>query len=110
MAVVTSKPTVFAVEVLGIAGLDKFFSEVHGAELDDRRSDKSELLNAVQSANEHPEATMIGDRHFDVRAARANRLAAIGVLWGYGTSEELSDADLLVDSPDRLVEAILSVG
>ncbi len=106
LAVATSKPHVFAEQVLRLAGLDDYFAGIYGAELDGRHSDKRELLKAVQANVGNPNATMIGDRHFDVRAARANRLTAIGVLWGYGSSEELADADLLVDTPDRLARGL----
>jgi hypothetical protein len=47
---------------------------------------------------------MIGDRHHDVRAARANGARAIGVLWGYGSAEELAGADARVRTPAELVE------
>jgi phosphoglycolate phosphatase len=35
---------------------------------------------------------MIGDRHHDMLGARNNAMQATGVLYGYGTREELSDA------------------
>ena len=35
-------------------------------------------------------AIMIGDRSHDIRAARMNGARGIGVLWGYGTREELA--------------------
>ena len=36
--------------------------------------------------------TMVGDRHHDIDAARANRVRAVGVLWGYGSRTELEAA------------------
>jgi phosphoglycolate phosphatase len=35
---------------------------------------------------------MIGDRAFDIVAARTNGLRAVGVLWGYGSERELREA------------------
>ena len=35
---------------------------------------------------------MIGDRAQDMRAARSNALGALGVLYGYGSPEELTGA------------------
>jgi phosphoglycolate phosphatase len=35
---------------------------------------------------------MIGDRSHDMIGARNNGMAAIGVLYGYGTEDELLDA------------------
>ena len=49
-------------------------------------------------------AMMIGDRAQDMLAARANDVGAIGVLYGYGSAEELTDAgaDALCESVDAL--------
>jgi len=51
---------------------------------------------------------MIGDRKHDIRAARDNGVAAIGVLWGYGSRAELeaAGADAIVESPAALIDAI----
>jgi len=48
---------------------------------------------------------MIGDRGHDMRAAGVNRVRALGVLWGYGSREELLDAGAgaLIAVPDELV-------
>ena len=45
---------------------------------------------------------MVGDRVFDLVAAHAHGLPAIGVTWGIGTREELRDAERLIDAPDEL--------
>ena len=47
---------------------------------------------------------MVGDRSFDIIAAHAHGLPAIGVTWGIGTREELRDAgaDAIIDRPDEL--------
>jgi len=48
---------------------------------------------------------MVGDRFYDIIGAKANRVASIGVLWGYGTAEELTQAgaDRLCESPEALL-------
>jgi len=43
-------------------------------------------------------AVMVGDTKGDVDSGKANGLATIGVTYGYGCREELSGADLVVDS------------
>jgi phosphoglycolate phosphatase len=48
---------------------------------------------------------MVGDRTFDVVAAKAHGIPSIGVLWGLGTRDELADADRLVTAPDELPDA-----
>ncbi len=35
---------------------------------------------------------MIGDRSVDIEAAHANGLRSIGVLWGFGSAEEIASA------------------
>jgi phosphoglycolate phosphatase len=53
---------------------------------------------------------MVGDRSFDMLAARELNLRAIGVTWGFGTREELTEAgaDELVDDADELARALLA--
>ena len=43
---------------------------------------------------------MVGDRKYDVIGARANGISSLGVLYGYGSRDELSDAgaDFIADS------------
>ena len=59
------------------------------------------LWAASQAADlfEPASAVMVGDRHHDIDAARANGCRAIGVTYGYGSEEELTHADwqLLLD-------------
>ena len=47
---------------------------------------------------------MVGDRSHDMIGARANGLRAVGVLWGYGSREELqaAGADVLLKAPRDL--------
>ena len=65
-----------------------------GSELDGRRSDKTDLLGyALQTTGVDPSQTMmIGDRSHDMIGARNNGMTALGVLYGYGSEEELRGA------------------
>ena len=47
---------------------------------------------------------MIGDRDQDIEGAKANGLRSAGVLWGYGSKDELMDAgaDYIVSAPSDL--------
>ena len=101
--VATSKPAVYADRIVQHFGLGHHFRNIYGAEPDGRFDDKAELLahlltNEGLSAEA---AVMIGDRAADVLAARANGLRSIGVLWGYGSEQELADAgaDLIFRTP-----------
>ena len=48
------------------------------------------------------ECVMVGDTLNDFAAARANGVKSIGVAWGYGTKEELSQADETINNPREI--------
>ena len=52
---------------------------------------------------------VIGDRRQDMEIARRNGLRAIGCLYGYGSPEELGEADWLAGSPKELPTVLESV-
>jgi phosphoglycolate phosphatase len=105
--VATSKPAVYAARIVKHFGLDQYFRKVYGPELDGRFEDKAELVGHLLASESvsKGKAVMIGDRSADVLAAKANGLRSIGVLWGYGTEEELADAgaDQIVRTPLELM-------
>jgi phosphoglycolate phosphatase len=94
MFVATSKPKIYADRIVEHFGLGRHFEHVFGSELDGTRADKAELLAyALGETRADPaRAIMIGDRSHDVTAARKNGMTAIGVLYGYGTLTELTEA------------------
>lgn len=110
--VATSKPAVFAHRILARLQLDRHFQAVHGSELDGSRADKSELIAHLlaQERLDPQTCTMIGDRHFDIVGARANAVRGVGVLWGFGSREELQAAGAyaIIDAPGAL-PALLGV-
>jgi phosphoglycolate phosphatase len=95
--VATSKPHVFADRIIDHFGLRPHFERVFGSELDGTRVDKSHLLAyALKEAAVDPAKTlMIGDRSHDIVGAKSNGMQAIGVLYGYGTRDELIGAGAL---------------
>ena len=109
---VTSKPEVFAVRILEHFGLSRFFTHIHGSHLDGSLADKRELLAHVlrTEAIDPATAIMVGDRLHDIRAARVNGVRSLGVLWGYGSASELTEAgaDHLLSTPAELPSAVLS--
>ena len=93
--VATSKPTVFAKQVIEHFQLTTFFEEIVGSSLDGTRIKKEEIIAHILQTNEElkkEEMVMIGDRKHDVIGANSNGIASIGVLYGYGSEIELSDA------------------
>lgn len=108
--VATSKPRVFAETILSHFEIRDYFGEVFGANLDGTLTHKRDLIvHARESTGFEPERTaMIGDRSFDMEAACDTGLYPLGVLWGYGSREELvqSGAKKLVDLPEGLATAL----
>jgi phosphoglycolate phosphatase len=106
LVVVTSKPTIFARQIIAHFGLGKFFQNVYGSELNGTRANKGELISHVlqQETIVPAKAVMIGDREHDIKGAAANRIRAVGVLWGYGSREELTraGASVLCGTPESL--------
>ncbi len=92
--VATSKPHVYASRIIEHFKLGGYFEQVFGSELDGTRVDKTELLQyALLTTGIDPaEALMIGDRSHDIVGARNNGLRALGVLYGYGSKQELMQA------------------
>jgi phosphoglycolate phosphatase len=92
--VATSKPRIYATRIIAHFKLDAYFEQVFGSELDGTRVDKSDLLQyAIAESRVDPaDALMIGDRSHDVVGARNNGMRALGVLYGFGSRDELVEA------------------
>jgi phosphoglycolate phosphatase len=108
----TSKPHVFATRIIEHFKLGSSIAKVYGSELDGTRNDKGELIQYVlqQEGVDAHEAVMIGDRLHDISGAKKNGVFAIGVLWGYGSREELEEAgaDKIFESTVELREFLIS--
>jgi len=108
--VVTSKPTIFAERIIRHFELDAYFLKVFGPELDGRFDDKTELIAHIieQGTCQPRHVVMIGDRASDIAAGRANGTHTLAVTYGFGTAEELADAqpDQLCDCPQDIRPAI----
>ena len=107
--VATSKPEKFARQILEYFDLAKYFMFIGGSEFTSREK-KAEVIEYVLAKNNIPiaEAIMVGDRMFDIIGGHVNKLPCIGVLYGYGTREELqhSGADYLVSSVSELLDLL----
>ena len=93
-AVVSSKPKEFLDRLVEHFGLAEHLDAVVGPAIDNHNSDKTVLVNqALKELMLLPSTVaMIGDRHFDMEGAKAAGVNAVGVLYGYGTEEELCAA------------------
>jgi phosphoglycolate phosphatase len=104
--VATSKLTPFARRVLDHFGLSGHFTWVEGNEVDAPPVSKAELIKKllIDLRLDPTKAIVVGDREHDMIGARSNHLGTVGVLYGYGSREELltAGADDLCDSPESL--------
>ncbi len=90
----TSKPEEFAKRILVHFGLDKYFDFAAGATMDSSRNKKGDVIAYAlkESGCSSENAVMVGDRLHDILGAKENGLDSIGVLFGYGSREELENA------------------
>ena len=111
LIVATSKPTIFSEQIIKHFNLDTYFDEVVGSNLDGTRSNKGEIIKYIIDKYEITnlsEAMMIGDRKYDIVGAQENKIASIGVTYGYGSEEELikAKATYIVNDIQALFEKI----
>ena len=111
LVLATSKPEEFALRILEHFDLRKYFTVVAGASMDSSRSKKGDViayaLSMCDSIDKNT-AIMVGDREHDIIGAKENDLKSIGVLYGYGSEDELknSGADYIVPTPSDIINLI----
>jgi len=93
-AIASSKPTVYLEKILSGIGLRGLFDAVCGTQLDRLDASKADIISeaAKQCGVAIERCIMVGDRRFDVEGAKALGIPCIGVLYGYGSREELEGA------------------
>ena len=111
LAVVTSKPVVYAVPILDQLGFARFMEVIEGpdtAEVEPKATTLRRALDRLRVEPSSSPVTMVGDRRQDVEAGRACSTRTVGVTWGFGSRAELesSGADEVIDSPDQLESLI----
>ncbi|MFT8313485.1 MAG: HAD family hydrolase [Clostridium sp.] len=92
LIIATSKPTVFAKRILKHFHIDEYFKFIAGSNLDGTQSKKSEVISyALNQGNycDKNKIIMVGDRKYDIAGAKETKINSIGVLYGYGSYEEL---------------------
>lgn len=109
----TSKRAIFAQRILDHLSLATYFDGIHGSVPGGELDHKPELLAHILSERglSPSRSLMVGDRRYDISGAHAVGMRGLGVLWGYGTRDELetAGADQLVDSPVDLARTVLSM-
>jgi len=108
----TSKAEVFAVRILEHFKIINYFNVVAGSELDGSRLRKGEVIRYALSKagiTDLDSAVMVGDRKEDILGAKEVGMDSIGVLYGYGTLEELENAgaSIIVETVEELGKTLL---
>ena len=109
LAVASSKPEYYVTQILDYFKLSSYFDAVVGSEMNGARTSKSEVieeaLKRINMSDKRNEVLIVGDKEHDVLGARAAGLDCVAVAYGYGTQEELTEANPLkiVDSVDELL-------
>jgi phosphoglycolate phosphatase len=113
LAVVTAKNEPHARKIVTTLSFGHRFEDIIGATPDGRLSHKPELIAEALARLDlrAGHCTMIGDRHMDIEGALHHRMRGIGVLWGFGSEDELRDAGAyaLVRTPDALQALLLGL-
>ncbi|MCR4736031.1 MAG: HAD family hydrolase [Treponema sp.] len=107
----TSKPEKFAKIIIEYFHLDPYFDYICGSNGDESRGLKAEVIKYALETCGNPDKAkvlMVGDRNYDVIGAKENGLKSCGVLFGFGSREELEDAgaDFIVESPAQLADEL----
>ena len=109
LAVTSSKPEYYVTQILDYFKLSSYFDVAVGSEMNGARTSKSEVieeaLKRINMSDKRNEVLMVGDKEHDVFGAREAGLDCVAVAYGYGTQEELTEANPLkiVDSVDELL-------
>lgn len=110
--VATSKPEIFAKQIMEHFEIDKYFVDIHGSTLDGSRGSKTDVIAYALEQNEiqdKAETIMIGDRKHDIIGGQECGIETIGVLYGFGSIDELkaNKADYIAETVKDLEQMLL---
>lgn len=110
----TSKPEAHARRILEGFQLDRYFHDICGAAFDESRSEKDEVIQYALEKNgitDYSSVVMVGDRRYDIEGAKKVGLLSIGVLFGFGSREELerAGADRISETVEGIYDAVMSL-
>lgn len=114
LIVATSKPEEYAIKILEDFHLDHYFDDICGATFDGSRDNKEAVIRYAlekNSVTDLDRVVMVGDRKFDVLGAKAVGIASLGVLYGFGSEEELVEAgaDRIAATVDDIYDIIMDL-
>lgn len=110
LAVASSKPEYFVEKILDYFDMSRYFKVVVGSEMNGGRTKKAdviqEALKRLHMENHREQVIMVGDKEHDVFGAKQAGVSCVAVSYGYGTMDELVNAEPLqiVNSPAQLLD------
>ena len=110
VSIASAKPQFMLERLASFFEIDTCLDTIAGVGLDRHSADKRDLiLRALPENADISDACMIGDRRFDIEAARALGLGAIGVDYGYALKGELEQAgaERIFENVDELTRFLL---
>ncbi|MBA3288720.1 MAG: HAD-IA family hydrolase [Acidimicrobiia bacterium] len=115
LALATAKPEPTAVRVVEHLGFTDRFAALVGASFEPGRRTKGEVIAHALvrlGIEAGPHVVMVGDRSHDVEGARQHGIGTIGVLWGYGSEDELraAGASVLATHPSDVGDLLTPAG
>ena len=103
LAVCSGKPLPFVTDIAKKLGVYDRFSHLACTRFSDKGSDKTDLIGECLAhfGAEKPEALMVGDRKYDVLAAKNAGILSLGVRYGFAAPGELeaAGADAVAETP-----------
>ncbi|MDI9508657.1 MAG: HAD-IA family hydrolase [Clostridiales bacterium] len=113
LIVATSKPEELAIRVLKNFHLEHYFDDICGATFDETRSTKGAVIRYALEKNEIKDLSkvvMVGDRKYDILGAKELGISSIGVLYGFGSEEELKEAgaDRIATTVEDVYDTIIN--
>lgn len=114
LAVASSKPEVYTKKIIEHFDLSEFFDAVCGSELDGKRTAKSEVIKYALSFLGNPpldDTIMVGDRKHDIIGAKKVGIRSIGVLYGFGSLDELvaAKADYIAEKTAEVYDIVTQI-
>ena len=102
LAICSNATSEYIKYVLETQGIKKYFLLIQSA---DDMEDKIDGVRKLLAYGKCSKAVMVGDRHHDLEAAKANEIMFIGATYGYG-GHELKEEMYTVDAIDEIPELL----
>lgn len=110
LVLATSKPDVYAEQILEHFGIKKFFTHVSACPMEEADTTKLDIIKGalkMTSVKNKEEILMIGDTFLDVNGAKECGLDSIGVLYGTDGPEELKVATYIAKDVEELKNILI---